>query len=199
MSTPLPAQAVAPKRQRGRDRVEAILEAATALFDEKAYDSVTMTEVAARSATAIGSLYRFFPTKETLAAALLERYGEKLVGSLSELCERAEPLSPAEAAQGLVGIVQGLRRDRSVALRLLDAGQPAERQALRPVLIALFDRLLTRLGAPARARAVQAVMLLHLFKTAFALPQQDAELATALDGEVEEVIRLYMERVSSSL
>ena len=37
-----------------------------------------MTEIAARSNTAIGSLYRFFPTKEVLADALLDRYWEQL-------------------------------------------------------------------------------------------------------------------------
>ena len=37
---------------------------------EKGYDAATMTEIAARSGTAIGSLYRFFPSKESLSDAL---------------------------------------------------------------------------------------------------------------------------------
>jgi len=56
-------EAVAPKRQRGRERVAAILDAAAQLFIEQG-QAVTMTEIAARSGTAIGSLYRFFPTRE---------------------------------------------------------------------------------------------------------------------------------------
>jgi AcrR family transcriptional regulator len=58
-----------PKRQRGHLRVAAILEAGVAVFTEKGYDAATMTEIAARSGTAIGSLYRFFPSKDVLADA----------------------------------------------------------------------------------------------------------------------------------
>src|SRR5271165_2435687 len=94
-STPSPNEAVAPKRQRGRDRVDAILQAATDLFTEKNYDAVSMTEVAIRSSTAIGSLYRFFPTKEALAGALLERYGAHLTEALDAILCKNGALSPA--------------------------------------------------------------------------------------------------------
>src|ERR1700749_522595 len=56
--------AVEPKRARGRARVEAILVAAGQVFAEQGYDRATMTEIAARSSTAIGSLYRLFPAQE---------------------------------------------------------------------------------------------------------------------------------------
>ena len=36
------------------------MEAGVAVFTEKGYDAATMSEIAARSGTAIGSLYRFF-------------------------------------------------------------------------------------------------------------------------------------------
>ena len=83
------AMAQEPKRERGHARVAAIMEAALEVFMEKGFDKTTMTEIAARSNTAIGSLYRFFPTKETLADALLQRYGEQLVSALRELQQQA--------------------------------------------------------------------------------------------------------------
>ncbi len=61
-ATTAPA-ARAPKRQRGRLRVAAILEAGREVFTEKGYDAATMTEIAARSGTAIGSLYPLFPVE----------------------------------------------------------------------------------------------------------------------------------------
>src|ERR1700761_2210038 len=85
--------AAQPTRERGHLRVAAILEASTALFAERNYDAVTMTEVATRSGTAIGSLYRFFPTKELLADALLAHYGERLEHELTDLAERGPSLS----------------------------------------------------------------------------------------------------------
>jgi len=74
--------AVAPKRERGRARVEALLDAASIVFGERGYDQATMTEIAARSATAIGSLYRFFPTKEALGETLLQRFMERSAAEL---------------------------------------------------------------------------------------------------------------------
>jgi AcrR family transcriptional regulator len=60
----------APKRQRGRERVAILLEAAAGIFLEKGYDAATMTEIAAAASSSIGSLYQFFPTKLLLAEAL---------------------------------------------------------------------------------------------------------------------------------
>jgi AcrR family transcriptional regulator len=52
-------------------RVAAILEAAAAVIAEKRYEGATIAEIAARSGTKIGSLYRFFPNKESLADTLV--------------------------------------------------------------------------------------------------------------------------------
>src|SRR5580700_1880869 len=78
----------APKRQRGRLRVAAILQAGREVFMEKGYDAATMTEIAARSGTAIGSLYRFFPSKESLSDALLLHYVDQMTESLAALTAR---------------------------------------------------------------------------------------------------------------
>src|SRR5580692_10395931 len=89
----------APQRERGRLRVAALLEAAAQVFAEKGFDGTTMTEIAARAATAIGSLYQFFPNKEALADAVLARYGELIDGALRRIEEQA--LAPAALAGAL--------------------------------------------------------------------------------------------------
>src|SRR5579875_3390969 len=82
------ARGAAPKRRRGHDRVAAILAASTALFLDKGYEAVTMTEIAAASHTAVGSLYRFFPSKDAVADALLRQYTERLGSGLRGLRAR---------------------------------------------------------------------------------------------------------------
>jgi len=52
-------------------RVAAIVEAAATVIAEQGYDGATMAEIAARSGTKIGSLYRFFPSKESLADTIV--------------------------------------------------------------------------------------------------------------------------------
>ena len=108
----------------------AILGASGAVFAEKGYDAATMTEIAARSNTAIGSLYRFFPTKEVLADALLDRYWERLGAALDGVAERATRLSPGALADALVDLILELQPDRAVAVALIDArGDGADKRA----------------------------------------------------------------------
>ncbi len=63
-----------PKQKRSRQRVEAILNAASELFAEVGYESATIIEIAARSNTAVGSLYQFFANKEAILQAIVQRY-----------------------------------------------------------------------------------------------------------------------------
>jgi AcrR family transcriptional regulator len=55
-----------PSQKRGKDRVEKILEAAAAIFDELGYEAATTHQIAAKAGTAVGSLYQFFPDKASI-------------------------------------------------------------------------------------------------------------------------------------
>src|SRR5471032_1406845 len=119
---PLEAGAAqAPKRLRGRIRVAAIMDSAVQLFAEKGYDTATMTEIAAHSGTAIGSLYRFFPNKEALADALLLRYAQHVLGGFEELAEQAPAMTLDALAGALVDFMLALHSERSIAIALADA------------------------------------------------------------------------------
>jgi AcrR family transcriptional regulator len=107
-------------------RVAAILEAAEQLFAEKGYDGATMTEIAARSKTAVGSLYRFFPNKEVLAEALLADYVEKVFACLDRIAAEASGLTPRHLAEVLVAYRIELRDHRRVAAALVEAGGDME-------------------------------------------------------------------------
>jgi AcrR family transcriptional regulator len=91
--------------------VEALLEAASAVFAERGYDQATMTEIASRSSTAIGSLYRFFPTKETLGETLLRRFFERNDAGMDALVTRAHTLDAEELAEGLIRWLVGSPSD----------------------------------------------------------------------------------------
>ncbi|BCW45433.1 TetR/AcrR family transcriptional regulator [Arthrobacter sp. StoSoilB5] len=61
--------------QRNRDR---IVEVARAFFRAKGFDAVSMDEVAKGAEVGPGTLYRHFPTKESLYDAVLEAWAEKV-------------------------------------------------------------------------------------------------------------------------
>jgi AcrR family transcriptional regulator len=67
-----------PKQQRGKERVEKILDAAAAVFDEVGYEAATTHLIAAKAGTAIGSLYQFFPDKAAIFKAMELRHAERV-------------------------------------------------------------------------------------------------------------------------
>ncbi len=74
-ATPLRRQ---PKQQRGKERIEKILAAAAAVFDEVGYEAATTHLIAAKAETAIGSLYQFFPDKAAIFRAMEFRHVERV-------------------------------------------------------------------------------------------------------------------------
>jgi len=67
-----------PSQKRGKDRVEKILEAAAAVFDEVGYEAATTHQIAAKAGTAVGSLYQFFPDKATIFNTMELRHVERV-------------------------------------------------------------------------------------------------------------------------
>lgn len=90
-----------PKRRRGHDRVAVLLEAAATVFVEKGYDAATMTEIAAKAHSSIGSLYQFFPTKPLLAEALHIDRLERLKEVFQDIAEKSGGLSAADSGEAI--------------------------------------------------------------------------------------------------
>ncbi|MDE1147478.1 MAG: helix-turn-helix domain containing protein [Azospirillaceae bacterium] len=190
-----PAKGAAPKRARGRQTVAALMDAATQVFAEKGYDATTMTEIAARSGTAIGSLYRFFPSKDAMAEAVLLRYGQRTGAALDGLVVRAASLATATArADALVDLMLGLRGERAVVKVLMDSrpDAAAKRGYMRSEVSTRIARLLIAWAPalPPDRASVLALMVLFLMKTVPELMETDE--ADALLGEVRVVLRAYL-------
>jgi AcrR family transcriptional regulator len=196
MSTPPSADARAPQRHRGRLRVAAILEAGAEAFREKGYDAVTMTEIAARSGTTFGSLYRFFPSKEALANTLLAQYAQRALDRLAELAEQAPTMTPNVLADALVDFMLKLKAERSFAGALMEAGagDGDRREAFRAALRASVSLILRRTFpdcSQAKTQAMTAVVLHILKGLATAAPEKPAE-ARLLRAEFGDLLRLYL-------
>ena len=118
MSTEIQTLAKEPKRERGKQRVAALIDAGAELFAEKGYEATTMTEIASRAGAAIGSLYQFFPSKEALAEALFNRFAERAAASFAQVEERAPGCSGRELADLFIDhkLEQGTDRDAAIAL-----------------------------------------------------------------------------------
>jgi len=112
--------ALNPQRRPGQERVAQLLEAAAAVIAEKGYDATTMAEVAARAGAQIGSLYRFFPNKDVLASALIERFHTRVGEVFDAIDEQAGALSVPALADALLDVLGGLRGETQAIVALLE-------------------------------------------------------------------------------
>lgn len=63
-----------PRQERGRRRVDEILDAAESLIVEVGATACSVHELARRAGSSVGSMYHFFPTKDAVFDALRVRY-----------------------------------------------------------------------------------------------------------------------------
>jgi AcrR family transcriptional regulator len=190
--------ALQPQRSHGKLRVAALLEAGADVIAEKGFQAATMTEIASKAGAPIGSLYRFFPSKEILADALVQRYGELVDDAFDKINSRIKSLSTAALAEALLNIMADFHREKRAIRALLEA-QPdssAKREEFRSAMRRRVAKTLTLRNPkldPKMARDM-AVVVIQNMKTAGALNQDlrgDA-LSGAL-AELREMTRLYLE------
>ena len=189
--------ALAPQRNPGRLRVAALLEAGAAVIAEKGYQAATMAEIAARAGAPIGSLYRFFPSKEVLADGLIQRFGERVDETFAKIEGQLPGLPMAGLVEAFLTLMDDLGGERLAMRALLEgyAECSVKREAFRKGMRRRIARMLTLRspGLRPRTAANMAVMVLQNMKIVGVLRQElrGEALAGAL-GELREMTRVYL-------
>ena len=193
-----------PKRARGRERVAALLDAGASLFVEKGYDRTTMTEIAERAGAAIGSLYQFFPSKQTLAEALFDRFAERAAASFARVEQRARGSTPAALADLLVDHKLGLRSDREAAEAALSSAIAGIVERRKPLGDAVRARIaaILRSANPSPDRRTEAtaasMMIGQILKSVPALAAAEEGSRLPLVDEARKLLALYIGRLIES-
>jgi AcrR family transcriptional regulator len=85
-----------PKQERARATVDAVIEAAARILIEDGYDRLNTNRVAELAGVSVGTLYQYFPNKEAIVEALVERIAEERIAAfgatLMTLAESDLPL-----------------------------------------------------------------------------------------------------------
>lgn len=71
-----------PKQRRATQRRESILDAAAELLATVGYEGVSTNALARQAGASIGTVYQYFPNKQAVLEALLERYRVRLAEAL---------------------------------------------------------------------------------------------------------------------
>ena len=189
--------ALEPQRRRGELRVASLMEAAAAVIAERGYEAATMAEIAARAGAQIGSLYRFFPNKEVLADALIQRYGELLGEAFGKIEVQVTVLSVNDLADALVDFLAEFQSETGAIIALLDARSEwsAKRAEFRQAALRRIANILMLRSPRLHPKAADdiAVVLLHNMKlmNAFTLKQGIATSPGAA-AELREMNSLYL-------
>ena len=191
-----------PQRSNGKLRVAAILEAAADVIAEKGYEGATMAEIAVRSGTKIGSLYRFFPNKESIADTIVVSARENLDAVFDRFDAGVNALSIRALADQLMALIFELFT-RPAFMKLLDAGQDwsVKREEFRSALLQRTAKTLmihTPNLSKKSARDIALVILLNV--KAVATHQAFFDSASSVPDEFRDMTRLYLQsRLRSSM
>jgi AcrR family transcriptional regulator len=77
-----------PVQKRGTERIKLLLDVAAKLIEENGIDGLTTSDVAARSGSSVGVVYRYFPNIQSLLRALaarnMELFTERIYATMDE-------------------------------------------------------------------------------------------------------------------
>ena len=86
-----------PTQRRARATVDAILLAAAHILKTEGGEHASTNRIAELAGVSIGSLYQYFPNKESVIAALRERHAEWFEREVREIKARGRiPILPSE-------------------------------------------------------------------------------------------------------
>lgn len=171
--------------------------AAADVIRERGFDAATMAEIAERAGAKVGSLYRFFPSKEVLADALMQRYADLIDTACDEIDARLSALTVDELADLFVNFLVRIHHESGALTALLEARShwSAKRlefreQALKRVANTL---LLRAPGLPRKTARDMAVVLLNNMKTMVAMTvDKSAPTSPGSADELSLMNRLYL-------
>ena len=97
-----------PRKQASQDRsratVDALIEATARILVREGFDKASTNRIAEVAGVSVGSLYQYFPGKEALVAALIDRHNQKIMRAVRGELAEAMHLPVEQAVRKLVAV-----------------------------------------------------------------------------------------------
>jgi len=91
-----------PVQARSTATIDALHIAAIQVLTREGLSRCTTTRVAARAGISVGSLYQYYPNRDALLAAVLERHLDGVAGAVDRACREHHGKPVSEMASGLI-------------------------------------------------------------------------------------------------
>jgi AcrR family transcriptional regulator len=89
-------------QDRSRATVDALIEATARILVREGFDKASTNRIAAKAGVSVGSLYQYFPGKEALVAAVMERHNRELMQVVRGTLAQVAALPMEQAVRKLV-------------------------------------------------------------------------------------------------
>ncbi|WP_129305033.1 TetR/AcrR family transcriptional regulator [Streptomyces sp. L2] len=177
-------------QRRGKERRQAILDAAAAVLAEQGYEAATLKAMGERAGIPTASVYYYFSDRHEVEAELMERHMSELAELIAEALDSPDARTLAGAVDTLIDTPRDYFRQHRGCVELWFAGEVAP--IVRAFDEAQADRAWTLLVERGLLRADTPRLVAHtaweagnrLFEMAF------RRSATGDSGTIEEARRL---------
>lgn len=192
-----------PRQRRAQMTFDAIVDACAQLLAQGGYEALTTNAISERAGVSIGTLYEYFPNRDSIVAALATAASRRLVSCMRRAAAEAATMPPLEGTEHLlrVGVAtlsapeNGLRqlmREAPFVVRL-----PEFREA-RAALDRLCEEIREAAGAsinlpdPARDAWLISQMLFSAMVEVASLETGEADRETHIRGLARLTFRMAM-------
>lgn len=179
-----------------RDRRKRIIDATMALADKGGFDAVQMRAVAERADVALGTLYRYFPSKIHLLVASLVRELERIQERLDRSPVRGD--SPYERLLFVLGrLTRAFQRNPNLseavtrALMSADASAATEVDAANRMMEAMFIAVMSD-GEPSEEQVAVARVIGDVWLSNLVAWVTRRASATDVSNRLELTVRLLL-------
>jgi AcrR family transcriptional regulator len=143
----------APRTERGRKTLRAILDAAATEFGEKGFHEASISGITRRAGVALGSFYTYFDSKDAVFRALVRDMSDQVRDHVAPAIRAAPDQIAAERA-GLREFIAFVRGHKEI-YRIIDESEFVDPESFRLHYAVTADRIAARLKAAAERGEVQ--------------------------------------------
>jgi AcrR family transcriptional regulator len=91
-------------QERSRATVDALVEATARILVREGFDKASTNRIAEVAGVSVGSLYQYFPSKEALVAAVIERHQQELLQTVRGELEEAFAQPVEQAVRKIIAV-----------------------------------------------------------------------------------------------
>lgn len=197
-----------PRQARSTVSVEAIMQATIQVLLKEGKSKLTTTRIAERAGVSVGTLYQYFPNKNSLLQALLKEHLDSVALAVETACQAAHGASLASMAEAITSaFVQAKFHNINASVALYAVSDDVEGKRIARGMHARATKAMTAMLKTAREKTmtepevVAATLLSAMAGVSRAMLETGVMRGTmtTMEKELIVMVRAYIEASSENV